>query len=396
VLAIVTKHTYKIESRIGGIMKQYNTPGQLISELLDRNGWSQRTLAIVIGKSESTINKIISGKGAVTTELALALEDVFGENANTFLELQNSYDLQIARITNKPDPTRATRAHIFGNLPVYEMIRRGWIFVEDETDLKAVEAAIVKFFGASRPEEIHQLPIAAKKTDAEAPLSLTQLAWLYRVRQIALEMVVHKYTKEKLKIAIEELSKLTKSAEEARKVPRILAECGVRFLLVETLPNAKIDGVCFWLNDNSPVVALTMRHDRIDNFWFVLRHELEHVLQGHGKHSINIDIELEGDKVGHGQDIPQEERLANEAASSFCVSPTMIEAFIARKAPFFSERDLLGFSKTIGVHPGIVAGQLQNRTGRYDRFRKHLVKIRNIVASNAFVDGWGDIAPLYE
>ena len=64
---------------------------------------------------------------------------------------------------------------------------------------------------------------------------------------------------------------------------RILMECGIRFILVEKLPNADIDGVCFWLDEHSPVIGMTTRRDKIDNFWFVLRHECEHVLRGDGR-----------------------------------------------------------------------------------------------------------------
>ena len=138
-----------------------------------------------------------------------------------------------------------------------------------------------------------------------------------------------------------------------------------------------------------------MRFDRIDNFWFVLRHEMEHVLQGHGRGGNPIiDAELEGDRAGSGDHVPEEERIANAAASEFCVPQNMLESFIARKAPFFAERDILGFARTINVHPGLIAGQIQRRTARYDRFRNHLVKIRSIVAPGAIVDGWGDIAPV--
>jgi HTH-type transcriptional regulator/antitoxin HigA len=45
------------------------------------------------------------------------------------------------------------------------------------------------------------------------------------------------------------------------------------------------------------------------------------------------------------------------------------------------------------VHPGIVAGQLQRITQRYDRFRDHLVNIRSSIVPNAYADGWGDVAP---
>jgi len=90
---------------------------------------------------------------------------------------------------------------------------------------------------------------------------------------------------------------------------------------VGSLPHAKIDGVCFWLDDSSPVIGLSMRHDRIDNFWFVLRHELEHVIQGHGKGDapIVVDSNLEGERAGVGPDVAKDERIANAAAAEFCV-----------------------------------------------------------------------------
>jgi HTH-type transcriptional regulator / antitoxin HigA len=71
-----------------------------------------------------------------------------------------------------------------------------------------------------------------------------------------------------------------------------------------------------------------------------------------------------------------------------------MDAFIARKAPFFNERDIIGFARTIGVHPGLVAGQLRHRMNRYDRWANHLAKIRSLVAPSAIVDGWGDVAPV--
>ena len=137
-----------------------------------------------------------------------------------------------------------------------------------------------------------------------------------------------------------------------------------------------------------------MRFDRIDNFWFVLRHELEHVLRLHGRSAVMLDVELEGSRAGVGDDLPEEERVANEAGASFCVPKKNMDSCIARKAPFFAERDLLGFATTLHLHPGLVAGQLAHRTGRYERFRKYLVKMRNIVAPGSIVDGWGEIAPL--
>jgi HTH-type transcriptional regulator/antitoxin HigA len=183
------------------------------------------------------------------------------------------------------------------------------------------------------------------------------------------------------------------SPQGVELVPRTLAGCGIRFVIVESLVSAKIDGVCFWLNGRSPVIGMTLRFDRIDNFWFVLRHEIEHVLRGHGQNIAMLDAQLEGDRAGTGPHVDEEERVANNAAQEFLVPSAQMEAFVARKAPFFSERDLVGFAKLMKVHPGIVAGQLQRITQRYDRFRDHLVNIRSSIVPNAYADGWGDVAP---
>lgn len=375
-------------------MQDHARPGQLIEQLLKERGWTQRTLAVVLEKDETTINKIVGGKGAVTTETALALEDVFGVDAERFLELQRRYDLAIARISAKPNRERATRAALFGDLPIAAMVKRGWIRADDPQDLKAVSMGLVRFFGVSKLDEIEILPHAARKTEVNSAPTPAQLAWLYRVKAIAEEQLVGKFSIGALEQAISRLHSLTIAPEEARKVPRILAEAGIRFVIVETLPSAKIDGVCFWLSDSAPVIGLSMRHDRIDNFWFVLRHELEHVRLGHGRNNrkMMLDTELEDEQTG--SNIAEEEREANLAAQEFCVPKSKMDAFIARKAPFFSERDLIGFSKIMKVHPGIVAGQLQHRTGRYDRFRQHIATLRSHVVTGAAVDGWGDIYPL--
>ena len=369
------------------------TPGQFVTTLLKERGWTKRTLAIVLAIDEAVITRIASDKRPVTADLALAFEDVFKVPAERFLALQKDYDLAVARIAYRADPRLSIRAEIFGGLPVAEMIKRGWLSVDSPRDVAAVEGEVAKFFGVTEVDDVVFLPHAAKRSHLAVNATPTQLAWLYRVKAMASEMVVPRYAPQKGLEAVERLKPLRASAEEARKVPRILAEAGIRFVLVESLPSAKIDGVCMWLADHAPVIGMTMRFDRIDNFWFVLRHELEHVLRGDGKISPMVDVDMDRRT---DDTVAEEERAANLAASAFVVPPDKMKAFVARKAPFFAERDILGFAATLGVHPGLVAGQLQHITGKYDRFRSHLVKVRSIVAPSAFVDGWGDVAPLGE
>ena len=375
-------------------MADHRTPGQLVESLLEERGWTQRTLSVVLGKGETTINKLISGKQPMDAGMALLLEETFRVPAERFLELQKDFALAQARIVMRPDPGRATRALLYGDLPVSEMIKRNWIDAESVRDTKKVEAGLMRFFGVNRTEDIEGLPHAAKKTAVSSPPTPAQLAWLYRVKQIAADMLVPPYSKQALVTALPKLRSMAISPEGVESVPRVLMGCGVRYVIVESLTSAKIDGVCLWLNERSPVIGMTLRFDRIDNFWFVLRHEIEHVLQGHGRNGAMLDAQLEGEKAGTGPDVDEEERAANAAAQEFLVPSAQMHAFIARKAPFFSERDLVGFAKLMKVHPGIVAGQLQRTMQRYDRFRDHLAKIRFAIIPNAYSDGWGNTVPV--
>lgn len=371
----------------------HKTPGQLIEALLEERRWTKRALAIVLNVSDAVVTRITKDRQPVDARLALILEEIFNIPASRFLSLQQSFDLAQARITARPDPSRATRATLFGDLPVADMIKRGWLSAQNTRDVDAIEIGLRRFFGVNRLEDIEILPHAARKTAVNVPPTPAQMAWLYRVKKIADDLLVRPFSEPALENAISQLRRLTIAPEEARHVPKILADAGVRFVIVETLPGAKIDGVCFWLRDNAPVIGLSIRFDRIDNFWFVLRHELEHVRLGHGRTEMILDAELVGERAGTGESIAEEERAANDAAQNFCVPRDKLQAFIDRKAPFFSERDLIGFSRVLKVHPGLVAGQLQYKMQQYDRFRKHLVAIREHVAPGSPVDGWGDVYP---
>lgn len=374
-------------------MGDFRTPGQYIRELLEERGWGQAVLAAVLGCDPPSVSKLISGTKAIDAKTALMLSAVFGVPPERFLELQQRYDLEKARIEIQPDQRLASRAELFSQLPISEMKQRGWINIPNIRNTAQVEGELAKFFGVEEADAPSILSYAAKKTETTTPATGTQRAWINRVKQIASGMAVAKYSRNATVKALDKLSALLMSPDEARHIPRILAEAGIRFVLVEGLKSGKIDGVTLWLAPDQPVIGMSMRLDRIDNFWFVLRHEIEHVLRDHGKQAIIVD-ELEGERAGTSSAIPNEERLANGAAADFCVPQAAIDSFIARKSGIFSERDLIGFARLNQVHPGIVVGQLHNKTQRYELFRKHLIKVRAIVAGSAMVDGWGDIAPV--
>jgi HTH-type transcriptional regulator/antitoxin HigA len=373
---------------IASCMTDVPHPGVFIAEELEARDWLQRDLAYILGMPEQAVNMIISGKRGISPEMAKALGDAFDVSPLFFSNLQNAYEMSKARA---PDPGIARRALFQSVYPVREMIKRSWL---EDTDVPLLEAQLMRFFRRNDLAAIPHMAHAAKKSDysSETP---AQMAWLYRVRQICSEMVAPAYSASRLREAIADFPRYMIDPEEVRHVPRILNECGVRFTIVETFPKAKIDGVCFWEDVQTPVVGMSTRFDRIDNFWFVLRHELEHILnedgRGKGDEEINVNVDLQSDSP---KQLPPEEVKANEAASNFCVPKNELESFYLRKAPYISEKDVLGFARRIQRHPGIVVGQLQRLMDRPEYLARLKVKVRQFVAQTAVVDGWGVPAPV--
>lgn len=374
------------------LIDDYRTPGQYIEKLLAERDWSKEFLSFLLSVSPTIVSRVLAGTRSIDAQMALDLGEVFGVEPEVFLRLQQSYDLAMARVVTKPNPERATRANLFGHLPVREMIKRGWLNVENPKDVEAVEGELMRFFRVDDLNDIEILPHAAKKTNVEGSISGAQLVWLYRVRQMAEDQMVATYSDAAMRKAIKELEPLMISPDGVRKVPRVLENAGVRFVICESTKSAKIDGVSFWLDSESPVIGMSLRYDRIDNFWFVLRHECEHVLQHHGRDedTMMLDTELEQCR----ENVSEEERIADLAAANFGVTQDALQRFIRRKEPFFREQDLLGFARTEAVHPGIVVGRLQRAIGRFDLLRQHLVKIRSRIVQDVIVDGWGETAPV--
>ena len=198
------------------------------------------------------------------------------------------------------------------------------------------------------------------------------------------------YNESKLKSALSKLKSILIAPEEIRQVPKILSDAGVRFVIVEFLSGAKIDGAAFWLDD-APVIAMSLRFDRVNNFWFVLRHEIEHILRNDGT---IIDVELT-EAIERKTPVSIQEERANMEAGDFLVPRHELESFIQRVRPLYSEKRILLFAKRIAVHPELVVGQLQHRNEvPYTHFHKHLVKIREIVTQTALTDGWGTVPPI--
>lgn len=364
-------------------------PGVYIREELEARGWAQRDLAFILGYSEQTVNKVISGKSGISAEMAKALGDAFGTSASLWAGLQKEWELREAR---DPDPAVKARADMQSRFPIREMISRGWLA---EAEQSVLELQFSRFFENDTGQDCSKVTFAAAARKTNSSHSPEELAWLYRVRQLARQMSVASYSEEKLKTALSRLRSYMIDPEDIRFIPGLLADCGVRFVIVEKLANCKIDGVCTWLGDE-PAIGITTRHNRLDNFWFVLRHEIEHVLAGDGKDGNEIiDVNLDDPSAIYemSDEVKVREDAADSAAKNFPFPSEKILSFYRRKSPYISEKDVVGFAGLNEVHPAIVVGQLQYIKQDFAWLRKWLVSVRQHLLPVSVVDGFGQIAP---
>jgi HTH-type transcriptional regulator/antitoxin HigA len=151
----------------------------------------------------------------------------------------------------------------------------------------------------------------------------------------------------------------------------------------------------FWLDKQAPVVALSLRYDRIDWFWFTLFHELAHIKNKDSLDGFTLDADLVGDSAEQVTDKPGPEKTADRFAEEALVPRKELDGFITRVRPLFSKQKIRAFAGKVGVHPGIVVGQLHNRRAISPAHsREMLVKVRSLVTESAMTDGWGQQAPV--
>jgi HTH-type transcriptional regulator/antitoxin HigA len=366
-------------------------PGEFLRDELEARGWSQADLAEILGRPPRVVSEIICGKRAITPETAQGLGEAFGTGAEFWLHLESAYQL------SKIEPEGrdiAKRARLFEKAPIKELIRRHWIEASKDSDV--LEARLLAFLGIASLEQEPPIWAYARKSSSYEEFSPAQWAWLCRARQLACAVPAEPFSPQRLAAALERLRPLLAAADGAQQVSAILAEGGVRFLVIEHLANTRIDGACLWLDETSPVVVLSLRYDRIDGFWFTLLHELGHVQAKDGliNKARPLDIDLVGNEDPQAGEGPPVEQRANRFAVNWLIPQDSLRRFITKTRPYYSKQKIRAFAASLDVHPGLVVGQLQFRGEiPYTHNREMLTRVRDIVTSAALTDGWGSMVP---
>lgn len=346
-------------------------PGEFIRDELEERGWTQADLAEILGRPVQAVNEILTAKKGITPDTARELAAAFDLSPEWFLRLENAYRLSL---TKKETTPVSRRAKLYGKIPVRELIKRGWIL--GSSDIAVLERQVCNFLGISSLDEESDCAFAARKSDGYDGFSSGQIAWFCRCKHLAKRRRANgRYSEAALRDALPRLPREFAKEQKLADLPDRLSHLGVLLIFLEHLPRTKIDGAAFWV-EGRPIVAVSLRYDRVDGFWFTLLHELAHILLHRNR--TEIDVDLVGPHCEDRGSKPAEEREADRYACEWLVPSTELKRFIAETKPYYSHDRIISFAEQLGVHPGIVVGQLQHRQEiGYGHSRKYLVKVRH-------------------
>ena len=327
----------------------YPDPVAAIEFCMDQQGLSPRDLVPYIG-TRARVSEVLSGKRPITMSMARALHEHLGIPAEVLLQ--------------KPAPTddaSLTRLDA-ARFPLKEMARRAWI--PDVPDLKGRASELVAgLLGrAGGPDALAAVPMYRKndhqrinaKTDPSA-----LRAWCWQVLASANDdppatpYEPGTVTPDFLR----DVARLSLSEDGPVQARDFLADHGIALRVEHHLPRTHLDGAALRLPGKPPVIGLTLRHDRIDNFWFCLLHELAHL----GRH-------LDGRPEGFVDDLDLPGDDAREAEADEWAQEALIPREEWDNSMIWAEPATLNviyFANILGVHPAIVAGRIRHETGNY-------------------------------
>jgi HTH-type transcriptional regulator/antitoxin HigA len=314
--------------------------------------------------SKSRVSEILSGKRSLTVKMIKSLEEGLGIPASSLVGSSGIANLQ-SRWTPK-----------IVNL----MIKRGYFEYDLSLNYKRVvqEGLLTKLLSSGTGVPQTALLRQTSYRDANNVDKFLMQAWSCKVKVEASNVVqvkkIRLYEKKLLTIDfINELIKLSINKSGPLEAIDRLAEIGIVVVIEPPLPQTRLDGATIFLQNN-PIIGLTLRHDRLDNFWFTLLHELAHVYLHYDSDVDsfydNLDvfmgvvdgIEAEADKLAGELLIPSSIWQRSPVRNS--ASPSIIRAF----------------AKSIGVHEAIVAGRIRYDSREWSQYTEivNSTKIRKL------------------
>lgn len=344
-------------------------PGEYLQEVLDEFGLKQVDLANRTGRPVQAINEIVKGNKSITPDTALQFETVLGVPAHIWTGLENEY--QLVRAKQRAADDLESDKPVMRRFPFKEMAEIGWV-KHTRKPLERVRE-LRRFFGVSALAHVPNVGAYApafRHARGRSPCPHAVAAWLCGGEHEARSIETEAFDTTKLKRsvpAIRELTRHDEPAEAVHELRRLLASCGVAFVLKPHLPRTYLTGATFWLRaENKAALMMSIRGSWADIFWFTLFHELCHILK-HDKRRTFVDYEGVEDPA-----IAQQEAEADAFARDTLIPPASWQAFLENTR--HSKADIAAFAQDLEIAPGIVTGRLQ-REG-YIPYTRHDFRVR--------------------
>ncbi len=246
---------------------------------------------------------------------------------------------------------------VWGQLPYREMIKRKWFDVpRNANQLEKAKEYFLRAAGPQFATAYHR----KKMRSGNVPNEYALLAWQARILERARDLATHNELAEFEPDDrwLPELVNLTRFKDGAKRASRLLAEKGIAFIIERDLPGSYLDGAAMLGDAERPVIGLTLRYDRLDNFWFVLLHELGHVFL-HLLDGLRYDFFDEES----ASDTDTIEAEADQFALNALIPEGLWERCLSRFA--LSEEAVRIDAENLGIHPNIIAGRIRKERGNY-------------------------------
>ena len=322
-------------------------PVEAIRFAMDQKDLKQVDLVAFIG-SKSRVSEILSGKRELTL--------------NMVRELHNNLDIPLKSLVSDPEFELPERIEV-SDYPVKAMfdanyfkstIGQNWVEVKDR-----LEDLLHEFFSGRENDHLgvlNRLTSTNKNKINQQALH----AWRCRVLDRAAKLDLPKYDSSALnKILVDQLKALSALPSGPVLVQNRLHEVGIAMITEGHLPQTRLDGAAMMHPNGFPVIALTLRYDRLDNFWFTLFHELGHVmlhLQNDPEGFLDTDIDSHSTKAI--------EKAADQFALDSFISPEQWEEV----RYLTTAKEIKKAAKKLGISQSILAGRLRREARDY---RKH-------------------------
>lgn len=322
-------------------------PLESIRFRMEQQGLNQRDLVPYIG-SRSKVSEVLSGKRALSLAMIRALHSGLGIPAKALLAQRDPALLEPPNFE-------------WEKFPLKEMVARGWI--------RATAAEI-----RSKGEELLRSFLAPVGNLETAPVHYRQTghvrsgrqvdryaltAWTARIlRRAAASETRTRYQAGTVTLDLmREIARLSWSEQGPRLAQEFLAQRGISVIIEPHLPGTHLDGAAIQ-GPIGPVIGLTVRHDRLDNFWFCLMHELTHVAKHLRAEAPSFYDDLDAEP---SDDI--REREADEVAREALIPHDSWMASPARS--LHSSEAVHDLATELRIHPAIVAGRIRHEFRRF-------------------------------